>query len=400
MAFKDYYAILGVPRNATQEEIHRAYRKLARKYHPDVNKDPGAEEKFKEIGEAYEVLKDPEKARQVRPLRGSLESSAGRRHPTTGLRRGVVRCGAAAPAPKTSSPGLARSSSSSLVPAGAGPAAVPDPAAGSGSGWARGEDREARLALTLEEAARGGQREISLTDPVTGQSKTLMVTIPKGVRPGQRIRLAGQGGPGTGGAPPGDLYLVVELLPHPTFRLEGKDLYTTVPITPWEAALGAEITLPTLEGAVSVKIPPGSSSGRKIRLRGKGFPDPRTGPGDLYAELKIVVPEQLTPEEARLFAELAPGVALQATPALRGGRDDDADRLSGAPAAAVEPSDPGGSGSTLRPPPAAGAASGGFGGDRPGRGLCRVVSARGHTQNPPRAAPAGGTWALTTALPG
>jgi len=132
-----------------------------------------------------------------------------------------------------------------------------------------------------------------------------MVRIPKGIRPGQRIRLAGQGEKGVGGAPAGDLYLMVETLPHPTFRLEDRDLYTTVPVTPWEAALGAEVTLATLDGAVNVKIPAGSSSGRKIRLKGKGFPDPRSSPGDLYAEISIRVPQTLSAEERELFEQLA-----------------------------------------------------------------------------------------------
>jgi curved DNA-binding protein len=132
-----------------------------------------------------------------------------------------------------------------------------------------------------------------------------MVHIPRGIRPGQRIRLAGQGDKGIGGGPAGDLYLMVEILPHPTFRLEGRDLYTTVSVTPWEAALGAEVTLPTLGGAVNVKIPHGSSSGRKIRLKGKGFPDPKSSPGDLYAEISIRVPETLSPEERKLFEQLA-----------------------------------------------------------------------------------------------
>ncbi|HSX78589.1 MAG TPA: J domain-containing protein, partial [Candidatus Saccharimonadia bacterium] len=168
-----------------------------------------------------------------------------------------------------------------------------------------GADREARLALTLEEAAHGGEREISLSGPTAGEIKTYMVRIPKGVRPGQSIRLAGQGEPGVGNAPPGDLYLNVELLPHATFRLEGRDLYTTVPVTPWEAALGAKVALPTLDRAVHVKIPAGSSSGRKIRLKGKGFPDAKSGAGDLYAEISIRVPEVLSVEEQQLFEQLA-----------------------------------------------------------------------------------------------
>jgi curved DNA-binding protein len=184
-------------------------------------------------------------------------------------------------------------------------------------GWQRewithGGDQEARLTLSLEEAAQGGQREITLTEPMTRQSKTYMVNIPKGIRPGQRIRLAGQGSKGTSGGPPGDLYLHVELLPHPTFRLDGQDLHTVLTVTPWEAALGADVPLPTLGGAVQVKVPPGSSSGRKIRLKGKGFPDAKGGHGDLYADIKIVVPERLSAQERKLFEELARVSSFQA----------------------------------------------------------------------------------------
>lgn len=168
-----------------------------------------------------------------------------------------------------------------------------------------GADQEARLSLTLEEAAHGGQREISITDPETGQTKTYSVKIPKGIRPGQRIRLAQLGGQGMGSGPAGDLYLHVELLPHVVFRLEGRDLYTTLIMAPWEAALGAEATLSTLDGSVRVKIPAGSSSGRRIRLKGRGFPDPKGGAGDLYAEIEIAVPKSLTDDERRLFEELA-----------------------------------------------------------------------------------------------
>lgn len=168
-----------------------------------------------------------------------------------------------------------------------------------------GEDREASITLTLEEAAHGGSRDITLMDPATGRAKTYTVHIPKGMRPGQRIRLAGQGGPGVGGAAAGDLYLLVELLPHATFRLDGPDLYTTLRITPWEAALGAEVTLPTLTGTVQLKVPAGSSSGRKIRLKGKGFPKTQGGSGDLYAEISIVVPTHLSDEERQLFEQLA-----------------------------------------------------------------------------------------------
>lgn len=183
-----------------------------------------------------------------------------------------------------------------------------------------GADQEAQLTLSLEEAARGGQREISLTEPETGQTKTYTVNIPQGIRPGQRIRLAGLGGSGIGGGPAGDLYLRVEMLPHSAFRLEGRDLYTTLAVAPWEAALGASATIGTLNGNVRVKIPAGSSSGRQIRLRGKGFPDAKGEAGDFYAELQIVMPKSVTDEERRLFEELARCSTFQPRPAETRGR--------------------------------------------------------------------------------
>jgi curved DNA-binding protein len=310
MEYKDYYAILGVGRDASKKEIQRAYRKLARQYHPDVNKEPGAEDKFKEIGEAYEVLKDPEK-RATYDRYGTAWRAAQQRGgtPPPGYEdiwfdlRG---------APEDVLGGLSGFSDffERLFGAGAGRRTTRSSRGGGGPGqqwtWVRpGADREVRLALPLEVLAHGGPRDLSLTNPDTGQTKTYTVTIPKGIRPGQRIRLAGQGGPGSGGALPGDLYLLVELVPHATFRLEGNDLYTTLQVTPWEAALGTEATLPTLDGRVRVKVPPGSSSGRTIRLKGKGFPSARHGPGDLYAEIRIMVPASLTKEERHAFATLA-----------------------------------------------------------------------------------------------
>jgi curved DNA-binding protein len=315
MEFKDYYATLGVGKNATQEEIQRAYRKLARKYHPDVNKAAGAEEKFKEIGEAYEVLKDPEKRtkydRYGAAWRAAQQSGG---TPPPGYEDIWVDLGRSPEGFGFSGFsdffeqlfGTGRQRTAGARSRDAGP-----------SGWqrewsARGEDQEARLTLSLEEVAQGGQREISLTDPMTRQAKTYVVNIPKGIRAGQRIRLSGQGSKGASGAPAGDLYLYVEILPHPTFRLDGNDLHTVLVAAPWEAALGSEVTLPTLGGAVHVKIPPGSSSGRKIRLRGKGFPDPKGGHGDLYAEIRIVVPEHLSSQERKLFEELARVSSFQA----------------------------------------------------------------------------------------
>jgi len=169
----------------------------------------------------------------------------------------------------------------------------------------KGRDQEAPITLTLEEAARGGKREISLSDPATGETKALSVSIPPGVKPGGKIRLAGQGAPGPGGGPAGDLYLKVDVAPHPKLRLEGQHLHATVPIAPWEAALGGQATVPTLNGSLTVKIPPGTSSGRRIRLRGKGFPGRKgDAAGDLFAELKIVVPEELSDRERELYQEL------------------------------------------------------------------------------------------------
>jgi curved DNA-binding protein len=169
----------------------------------------------------------------------------------------------------------------------------------------RGGDQEAHIQLTLEEAANGGERSITLTDPQNGTQQTVRVKIPRGIKPGQKIRLAAKGGAGAGGGPPGDLYLTVDVLPHARFRLDGSDLHTAVPITPWEAALGGTAQLETLDGPVTVRIPAGSPAGRKIRLRGYGYPQAKGGKGDLYAELDVVVPTQLTPRERELFEELA-----------------------------------------------------------------------------------------------
>jgi curved DNA-binding protein len=324
MEFKDYYAILGVTKTASQDEIQRAYRKLARQYHPDVNKDPGAEDTFKDAGEAYEVLKDPEK-RAKYDRYGSAWKAAQQSGGTPPPGYEDVWFDISG-APDDAFAGFSGFSSffEQLFGGGARRGSFWGQAgAGYQSGarsWTMaGADQEARLTLSLEEAARGGQREISLSDPETGQTKTYTVNIPKGIRPGQRIRLAQLGGKGMGG-PAGDLYLHVELLPHPAFRLEGRDLYTTLEVTPWEAALGADATLSTLNGNVRVKIPAGSSSGRRIRLRGKGFPDSRGGAGDLYAEIQIVLPKSLTDEERRLFEELARCSTFQPRAAKTGSR--------------------------------------------------------------------------------
>ena len=317
MDFKDYYATLGVKKDASQDEIQKAYKKLARKFHPDVNKDPAAEAKFKDIGEAYEVLKDPEKRQKYDQYGSAWNSARQTGAPPPGWEGVRFDFGGGGPGGGGFGfeGGGAEGFSSffdMLFGSGAGRRGGGFGAGfgGSGFGGSRdGADSEAALPLTLEEAARGGTREITFADGATGERKTLSVRIPPGVRSGQKIRLAGQGQAGRGGSA-GDLFLKIDVLPDPRFKVEGSDLHTTVPVTPWEAALGGEAQVETLDGSVRVRVPPGSSSGRKIRLRGKGLASRNGGSGgaergDLIAEFRIVVPETLTERERELFEELA-----------------------------------------------------------------------------------------------
>jgi curved DNA-binding protein len=315
--FKDYYATLGVKKDATQEEIQKAYKKLARKFHPDVNKDPAAEAKFKDIGEANEVLKDPEKRQRYDQYGSAWNSTRQTGAPPPGwegVRFDFDGAGGRGFAPGGGADGFS-SFFDMLFGAGRrGGGGFPGggfPGANFGGGGGAGADSEAALPLTLEEAFRGGTREITFADGATGERKTLSVRIPPGVRSGQKIRLAGQGQAGRGG-PAGDLFLKIDVLPDPRFRVEGMDLYATVPVTPWEAALGGEAEVETLDGAVRVRVPAGSSSGRKIRLRGKGLVSRNGGStgngeerGDLIAEMRIVVPETLSDRERELFQALA-----------------------------------------------------------------------------------------------
>jgi curved DNA-binding protein len=316
MATRDFYEVLGVPRNASQEEIQRAYRKLARQYHPDVNKDPGAEERFKDISEAYDVLRDPNTRRRYDAFGADFRQVPEDMDPETYRRAraggGARRPGGARTAGARTAGGGADTGFESAFGegidlddllgglfggrAGRGPR---------GAGWGPipGADQEAEIEITVNEAYRGGRRSISI-EGGTG-SRTLEVTIPAGVTSGQRIRLAGQGGRGSDGATPGDLYLVVRIAHDPRYRVEGRDIYVELPLAPWEAALGTTVAIETPDGEAKVKVPAGTSTGRRLRLRHRGVPHPRGSAGHLYAEAKIMVPPRLTAEERRLFTELA-----------------------------------------------------------------------------------------------
>jgi len=315
--YKDYYATLGVKKDASQEEIQKAYRKLARKFHPDVNKDPDAEVKFKDVGEAYEVLKDPDK-RQKYDQFGSDWKRTG------GVPPGWGGQGFGGQGFDFGDMGGGEGFSSFFEmlfgSGGAGRRGARRAGGFSGFGGGNpfggggGGDTEAQISLTLDEAVRGGTRDITLVDPSTGQRKNLSVRIPEGIRPGQRIRLAGQGQAGMEGGQAGDLLLKVEIQPDSRFRLEGSDIHTNLPVTPWEAALGGEAEVETPTGRVRVRIPAGSSSGRKIRLRNRGLTvagGAKGDKGDLLAEIRIMVPDQLTDSERSLFEQLAEESSFQ-----------------------------------------------------------------------------------------
>jgi curved DNA-binding protein len=303
MARRDFYDVLGVSRDASADDIQRAYRKLARTYHPDVNKDPGAEDRFKEVSEAYDVLSDPELRRRYdafghdfRQVPEGVDPQAWARAQAGGRRqRGQrTRAGTAPPNEEWFAGGVDIDDLLGEMFGGRqrrswGP--IP------------GADQEAVLTLTVEEAFRGGPRTVTLSGPDGPRSYD--VTIPPGVADGQRIRLAGQGGRGTGQAPSGDLYLVVRLAPHPRYRVEGRDLYVELPLAPWEAALGATVAVDTPGGEAKLRVPPGTSSGRRLRLKGRGMPNQSGPPGDLYAVARIMVPATPSDAERRLFEELA-----------------------------------------------------------------------------------------------
>ena len=322
--YKDYYKLLGVSRNASKDELSKAYKKLARKYHPDLNSgDKDAESKFKDINEAYEVLKDEEKRKLYDQLGPNWQHGQNFQRPpgfenftynsygnmgggmgAGGMGGGSFDASSFSDFFETLFGGAGGMGGGMGGMGGQGQSFGPDPFGNFGRKARRGKDVEAELALSLEEAYRGGRKTISLT---TSQgNKSLEVNIPAGVKEGARIRLAGQGETGVpgSGAQPGDLYLKVRLQPHKDFALEQNNLVYDLVLAPWEAALGAKLRVPTLEGEVEINIPPGSSSGKKLRLRGRGLGS-GASKGDEYIRIGIRVPDKPGDQEKELWEKLA-----------------------------------------------------------------------------------------------
>jgi curved DNA-binding protein len=282
---KDYYAVMGLARNASEKDIKNAYRRLARKYHPDISKEPNAEEKFKELGQAYEVLKDPEKRAAYDKFGQQWEQQ------------------------KAYEQHQQQQQTHSYQSHGGHGVNIDEDILESLFGYGRrrqgpiqGEDYHANITLTLEEAFQGTTRQIEIPTH-SGETQTLSVKIPAGVRPGHKVRLAGQGGPGSNQGPRGSLYLTVHFLKHRIFEVKDKDIYLTLPITPWEAALGATVHVPTLAGVVDLKIPSGSQSGQQLRLKGRGLPG-KDG-GYQFVMLKVMVPKATTEAGKQLYEKMA-----------------------------------------------------------------------------------------------
>ncbi len=312
--YKDYYELLGVKRDASQEDVSRAFKKLARKYHPDLNPgDKTAEEKFKELNEAYEVLKDPEKRKLYDSL-GPNWKQGQDFQPPPGFEN--MHFGYRAHGGGPGGGGFDFSDFFESVFGGGGFQQARGGGGfegfhGGGFGGRtarprRGQDAEAEIELTLEEAFRGGSKTVSLTEMGPGGMpvpRTLSVNIPAGIKAGQRIRLSGQGGPGMAGGPAGDLYLRVKLAPHPLFKVEEGNIVLDLPLAPWEAAMGATVNVPTLDGQVELKVPAGMGSGRKMRLQGKGL-GPAGRRGDMFVRIMIQAPRADNEEVRRLWSEL------------------------------------------------------------------------------------------------
>ena len=316
MQFKDYYSTLGVARDASAETIKKAFRKLARKYHPDVSKESDAEARMKEVNEAYAVLSDPEKRAAYDQLGRGFQPGQDF-HPPPDWDAGFEFSG------RGFSPHEAADFSDFFAELFGRMGRAPgDFHAQGGRHRAQGEDHHAKVLLDIDDAFAGATRQIVLRAPkvdaqgrVTTETRTLNVKIPKGVREGQTIRLAGQGEPGSGGGAPGDLMLDVHFKPHPRFRADGRDLHMNLPVTPWEGALGATIEVDLPHGAIKVRVPAGVQGGKQLRVRGKGIPG--EPPGDLLLDIQVVLPPADTPEARQLYETMARELAFDPRLAAR-----------------------------------------------------------------------------------
>lgn len=312
MEFKDYYQVLGVERTASDDEIKKAFRRLARKHHPDVSKAPDASARMQELNEAHEVLRDKEKRAAYDRVRQGAQPGRDF-HPPPGWDSGFEFSGGPGEF------GDAADHSAffeALFGAARRGGARARPGQGADQAHARrGQDHHAKIVVPLEDAFHGATRELTLHSPaidagghVALRERTLQVGIPKGIRAGQLIRLAGQGSPGFGDGPAGDLYLEVEFAPHARWRVDGRDLYFTLPVAPWEAALGATVNVPTPDGSVEMNVPAGSQTGRKLRLRARGIPG--NPPGDLYVMLEVVLPPAGDEEARAAYRRMADDLAF------------------------------------------------------------------------------------------
>ncbi len=320
MEYKDYYKILGVEKSATADEIKKAFRRLARKYHPDVSKEENAEDKFKEAKEAYEVLKDAEKKAAYDQLGQGYQGGQGFEPPPGWEFNG----GAGAQGHGAHGQGFSEEQFSDFFSSIFGGMHGGGRQQGHGAGGEfkqRGQDAHTKITVTLQEAYEGGIRVLELQEPdmdaqgqVHYKTRSLRIKIPAGVTDGQQIRLAGQGGKGIGGAPSGNLYLEVSIQPDKLYTTQGKDIHLNLPITPWEAALGAKIEVPTLGGKVGLNIPANSQSGQKLRLKGRGLPGKTAG--NQFVTLKIVIPEPENDEQRELYKKMQEAMPFNPREAL------------------------------------------------------------------------------------